>query len=109
MIFRSEHNFGYMKPVFERAFLEKHHLRFDESLRIGEDCIFLASALAKGGVCAVEPMAELSILHPRRLDLARAGQRDHVEAMIAADRKFLAEHPFGACRPCRADGDGLGT
>jgi succinoglycan biosynthesis protein ExoO len=95
MIFRSEHNFGYMKPVFERAFLEKHHLRFDESLRIGEDYIFLASALAKGGVCAVEPMAGY-LYYIRDGSISRVLKRDHVEAMIAADRKFFAEHPFGA-------------
>jgi succinoglycan biosynthesis protein ExoO len=95
MIFRSEHNFGYMKPVFERAFLEKHHLRFDESLRIGEDYIFLASALAIGGVCAVEPTAGY-LYYIREGSISRVLKRQDVEAMIAADRKFFAEHPFGA-------------
>ncbi len=95
MIFQSEHNFGYMKPVFERAFLEKHHLRFDEALRIGEDYIFLASALARGGVCAVEPMAGY-LYYIRDGSISRVLKLQHVEAMITADAKFFAEHPFGA-------------
>ncbi|MDL2406078.1 glycosyltransferase family 2 protein [Rhizobium calliandrae] len=95
MIFQSEHNFGYMKPIFDRAFLEKHHLRFDETLRIGEDYIFLASALARGGVCAVEPTAGY-LYYIREGSISRVLKQDHVEAMIAADRKFFAEHPFGA-------------
>ncbi|MDL2401901.1 glycosyltransferase family 2 protein [Rhizobium mayense] len=95
MIFHSEHNFGYMKPVFERAFLEKHRLRFDQSLRIGEDYIFLASALARGGVCAVEPTAGY-LYYIREGSISRVLKRDHVEAMIAADRTFFADHTFGA-------------
>ncbi|MDE1991045.1 MAG: glycosyltransferase family 2 protein [Rhizobiaceae bacterium] len=95
MVFRSEHNFGYMKPVFERAFLEKHHLRFDEMLRIGEDYIFLASALALGGVCVVEPIAGY-VYYIRDGSISRVLKQEHVEAMIAADRKFFARHTFGA-------------
>lgn len=95
MIFQSEHNLGYTKPVFERAFLEKHHLRFEETLRIGEDYIFLASALARGGVCAVEPTAGY-LYYIRDGSISRVLKQQHVEAMIAADAKFFAEHPFGA-------------
>ncbi|NKJ35394.1 glycosyltransferase family 2 protein [Rhizobium sp. SG570] len=95
MIFRSEHNFGYMKPVFERAFLEKHRLRFDETLRIGEDYIFLASALARGGVCAVEPTVGY-LYYIRDGSISRVLKREHVEAMLAADTKFFAEHSFGS-------------
>jgi succinoglycan biosynthesis protein ExoO len=95
MIFRSEHNFGYMKPIFERAFIEKYHLRFDEALRIGEDYIFLASALARGGVCVVEPTVGY-LYYIRDGSISRVLRKEHVEAMIVADAKFFAEHPFGA-------------
>jgi succinoglycan biosynthesis protein ExoO len=91
VIFRSEHNFGYMKPIFERAFLERHGLRFDENLRIGEDYIFLASALAKGGTCVVEPAAGY-IYHIREGSISRVLEIHHIDAMIAADRRFLATH-----------------
>jgi glycosyltransferase involved in cell wall biosynthesis len=30
-------SFGYMKPLFRRAFLERHRLTYDSSLRLGED------------------------------------------------------------------------
>ncbi len=95
MIFASEHNFGYMKPVFERAFLEQHGLRFDETLRIGEDYTFLASALARGGVCVVEPMVGY-LYYIRDGSISRVLKREHVDAMLAADARFFAEHPFGA-------------
>lgn len=95
MVFRSEHNFGYMKPVFERAFLEKHRLRFDETLRIGEDYIFLASVLAEGAVCAVEPTAGY-IYYIREGSISRVLTRQHVEAMMAADRTFLAVRKLDA-------------
>ncbi len=95
MIFQSEHNFGYMKPVFERAFVEKHRLRFDETLRIGEDYIFLASALARGGICAVEPSVGY-LYYIRNGSISRVLKKEHVEAMLAADARFFADHPFGA-------------
>lgn len=95
VIFRSEHNFGYMKPVFERAFIEKHGLCFNEALKIGEDYIFLASALAKGGRCVVEPMAGY-IYYIRSGSISRVLEIHHVEAMIAGDRRFLAEHALDA-------------
>ncbi|MDX3927023.1 MAG: glycosyltransferase family 2 protein [Shinella sp.] len=91
ILFRSQHNFGYMKPVFERRFLEEKHLRFDESLRIGEDYILLASALAQGGRCAVEPRAGY-VYHIREGSISRVLKRHHVDAMIAADETFLREH-----------------
>ncbi len=91
VIFRSEHNFGYMKPVFERRFIEAHGLRFDEALRIGEDYILLASALACGGRCAVEPSAGY-IYHIREGSISRVLQIEHIDAMVAADERFLASY-----------------
>lgn len=88
ILFRSGHNFGYMKPVFERSFLEAHDLRFDESLRIGEDYLLLASALAVGGICAVEPVAGYTY-HIREGSISRVLKQHHVEAMLASDKIFL--------------------
>ena len=88
-IFRSAHNFGYMKPVFRRAFLEANRLAFDEDLRIGEDYLLLASALAAGGRCAVDPEAGYSY-HIRESSISRVLHLHHVEAMLAGDRRFLA-------------------
>ncbi|APG94972.1 glycosyltransferase family 2 protein [Sinorhizobium americanum] len=91
VIFRSEHNFGYMKPVFERRFLADHDLAFDESLRIGEDYILLASALACGGRCAVEPSAGYTY-HIREGSISRVLKLEHIDAMMAADEAFLQRY-----------------
>lgn len=40
---------GFLKPVISRAFLERHRLRYDESLRLGEDYELYARAVACGG------------------------------------------------------------
>ncbi|WP_411034216.1 glycosyltransferase family 2 protein [Shinella sp. BYT-45] len=87
-IFRSAHNFGYMKPVFRRAFLEDSRLAFDEELRIGEDYLLLASALAAGGRCAVVPEAGYTY-HIRESSISRVLHVHHVEAMLEGDRRFL--------------------
>lgn len=88
-LFHATHNFGYMKPVFLRSFVETHGLRYDETLRIGEDYILLASALASGGLCAVEPSSGY-IYHIREGSISRVLRLDHVEAMIAGDARFTA-------------------
>lgn len=94
-IFRSKFNFGYMKPIFSRAFLLQHGLRYDESLRIGEDYIFLASALAKGARCVVEPAAGY-IYRVREGSISRVLEPHHVAAMMAADEAFARTHRLDA-------------
>jgi succinoglycan biosynthesis protein ExoO len=91
VLFKSTHNFGYMKPVFRRDFLEQHGIRFDESLRIGEDYIFLASTLAHGGRCVVDPQPGY-VYHIREGSISRVLKLHHVDAMMAADQAFLAAH-----------------
>ncbi len=90
-LFRSTHNYGYMKPVFLRRFLNDNGLRFDESLRIGEDYILLASALARGGRCVVEPTAGY-VYHIREGSISRVLKKHHVEAMLLADDRFVGGH-----------------
>jgi succinoglycan biosynthesis protein ExoO len=95
VIFRSTFNFGYMKPIFERAFLLTHDLWFDEVLRIGEDYILLASALASGAKCAIEPTVGY-IYHIREGSISRVLERHHLDSMLAADEVFLARFPLRA-------------
>ncbi len=95
VIFKSTFNFGYMKPMFSRAFLTVHGLRFDESLRIGEDYLLLASALASGGRCAVEPSVGY-VYHIREGSISRVLEPRHVSAMIDADRGFVETFPLDA-------------
>ncbi|PYE88807.1 glycosyltransferase family 2 protein [Phyllobacterium leguminum] len=88
LVFKSTFNFGYMKPIFERAFIEAHGLRYDEGLRIGEDYIFLASILAQGGKLVVEPAVGYSY-HIRSGSISRVLELHHVISMLEADRKFV--------------------
>ena len=91
VLFKSEHNFGYMKPIFERRFLRNQALRFDETLVIGEDYLLLASALARGGRCVIEPEAGY-VYHIREGSISRVLKLPHIEAMQAGDIRFLEGH-----------------
>ncbi|MGJ7041530.1 succinoglycan biosynthesis protein ExoO [Shinella sp. BE166] len=89
LIFQSTHNFGYMKPMFRRAFLEENQLSFDTALRIGEDYLLLASTLAAGGKCVVAPEVGYTY-HIREGSISRVLHPHHVDAMLAGDGRFLA-------------------
>jgi succinoglycan biosynthesis protein ExoO len=95
IMFEETFSFGYMKPIFDRLYLERHSLRYDETLRIGEDYILLASALAKGGSCVVEPIVGYAY-HIREGSISRVLELHHVEAMLKADAAFMREHRLGA-------------
>lgn len=95
LLFEETFSFGYMKPVFERQFLERNGLRYDETLLIGEDYVFLASALARGGRCVVEPQPGYAY-HIRSGSISRVLELRHVEAMLAADEAFLRQHVLDA-------------
>ena len=43
----SRYNFGYLKPMFRRSFLDRHGLRYDESLRTAEDLVLLLECSAE--------------------------------------------------------------
>jgi succinoglycan biosynthesis protein ExoO len=91
LLFEEKFSLGYMKPVVRRDFLERHALRYVETLRIGEDYLFLASALAEGGRCAVEP-EPFYVYHIRPGSISRVLELRHVEAMLEADKAFLRGH-----------------
>jgi succinoglycan biosynthesis protein ExoO len=95
LLFHGTFSYGYMKPVFDRRFLCDNRLRYDETLRVGEDYIFLASALANGGRCVVEPTAGYRY-HVRAGSISRVLEPHHVEAMLRADAAFLREHALDA-------------
>lgn len=91
LLFHRTFSFGYMKPVFERRFLLENSIRYMERLPVGEDYLFMASALAEGARCAVEPKAGYIYL-VRAGSISRVLRLDHVEAMLEADRIFLSKH-----------------
>ena len=73
---------GYLQPLIRRQFLETHRLRYDETLRFGEDYVLYARALAAGarfliipdaGYVAIERPNSLSTRHTRT-DLEKLGE-----------------------------------
>ncbi|TCN33213.1 glycosyltransferase family 2 protein [Sinorhizobium americanum] len=81
---------GFLKPLMRRSFLDQFDLRYNETLRLGEDFDFYARALARGarykiihscGYAAVVRADSLSGSH-RTVDLRR---------LYEADRAILAE------------------
>jgi succinoglycan biosynthesis protein ExoU len=75
---------GFLKPLIKRSFLNAHKLRYDETLRLGEDYALYVSALAMGarfrvvGACgyiAVEREDSLSSRHSAA-DLQKLAQFD---------------------------------
>ncbi len=95
LVFESTFNYGYMKPIFERRFIEENSLRYDETLRIGEDYIFLASILASGGKCVVEPSVGYAY-HVRSGSISRVLELHHVVSMLEADRTFTGKFELDA-------------
>ncbi|PTE10619.1 glycosyltransferase family 2 protein [Mesorhizobium helmanticense] len=95
VVFESRFNLGYLKPIFQRRFLNENGLRYDEDLIIGEDYILLASALAKGGKCVVEPTTGY-VYHIRTGSISRVLELHHVEAMRKADIVFARTHSMDA-------------
>lgn len=50
-------SFGFMQPMFAKAFLERHAIRFDERNRFGEDFLFSLECLEADARWAVTPEA----------------------------------------------------
>jgi succinoglycan biosynthesis protein ExoO len=94
LIFKTTFNFGYMKPIFERAFLVEHDLKFDDMLKIGEDYILFASALAAGGRCAVDPNVGY-VYYLRQGSISRVLKHQHLDDMLEGDRRFLSRYRLG--------------
>lgn len=101
---RLRQEFGFIKPIIRRSFLSQNSLRYDESLRLGEDYALYAHALAAGarfllvpsaGYASTVRKASLSAQHGRR-DLERL--RDvscalaATEALTTRERRALAAH-----------------
>lgn len=98
---------GFLKPLISRDFLNRHGLRYDPAVRLGEDYLLYASALARGarlrlvGACgyvAVRRAESLSHRHETE-DLRRfaeaAGRLATLPGLPAAAVAALREHGRG--------------
>lgn len=96
---------GFLKPLIRRSFLDTHGLRYDESLRLGEDYALYVRALAAGarfhvvGACgyiAIERGDSISARHGAA-DLQRLAQFDAaclagLAELDATERAALRKH-----------------
>jgi succinoglycan biosynthesis protein ExoO len=88
---------GYLKPIFATAFVERHVLRYDPDVRIGEDFLIVAEAMALGAVYA-RVRAAGYVYTTASGSLSHRLSRRNAEAMIEADRRMLVRHA-GRLRP----------
>lgn len=88
---------GFIKPLIRRSFIDRHGLRYDERLRLGEDYALYARALAAGARCLIVPSPgyasvwranSLSAQHSRQ-DLERL--RDSDVDLIATTKLTIVE------------------
>jgi succinoglycan biosynthesis protein ExoU len=97
-------DFGFLKPLMRRSFLDAHGLRYRQELRLGEDYEMYARALALGaqfmlappaGYVSVERAGSLSRDHGEE-ELRRLRDCDEELALIRplrpADRRALTRH-----------------
>jgi succinoglycan biosynthesis protein ExoU len=101
---QSRKEFGYFKPLIRRSFLDRFGLRYDESMRLGEDYALYANALARGARCLVMPASgyvsvvrpdSLSAKHSKRdLELLRDTDLElcKLPTLSAYDRRALRAH-----------------
>src|SRR5439155_18647165 len=88
-LYSSRPDLGYLKPLLRADALRRAGLRYDESLRIGEDYDFLARAMARGLRFRFEPAA----LYRYRKHAGSTSHRSRVgdfTALIAAHDRFKA-------------------
>jgi succinoglycan biosynthesis protein ExoU len=86
---RNRAQFGFLKPLMRRAFLERHDLRYQEQLRLGEDFMLYLESLAHGArFLAVPACGYVAVRRAHSLSLSHAG-RD-LENLAAADARLLA-------------------
>lgn len=95
---------GFLKPVFRRAFVDQHQLRYRQDMRLGEDYLFYAHALAVGarflvggpaGYISVERPGSLSKDHSES-DLRKLRDCDNdlraVRTLTRAEQRALDQH-----------------
>jgi succinoglycan biosynthesis protein ExoU len=101
---RNRQELGFLKPLMRRSFLQAQGLAYDESVRLGEDFVLYAQALARGacfrlveacGYVAVDRAGSLSNAHGAQelAGLLKACEQLALEPQLAAaDRRALAMH-----------------
>lgn len=98
---RPRREWGFLKPIMRRGFLDRHGLRYDERVRLGEDMLLYSQALMKGAVFRViEACGYYAVEYPGSLS-GRHGTAD-IAALYAAlgetvAREAAAAEPLARC------------
>lgn len=75
---------GFLKPLLRRDFVEQAGLRYDETLRNGEDCHLIFAAYAAGARVWVHPASDYAYLR-REGSLSARSDPAHLAALLAAE------------------------
>ena len=81
---------GYLKPVIRTDIVRELRLRYDETLRIGEDYDFLVHLMAHGYRLLLEP-ASLYFYRKHERSTSYRLRADDILALGAADERFAAQ------------------
>ena len=81
---RDRKELGFLQPLIRRSFLVKHGLRYDESIRLGEDYAFCAHALACGARFLVVPVLGY-VAVVRGNSLSSSASKKHFERLRDID------------------------
>jgi succinoglycan biosynthesis protein ExoU len=86
---RSAHRreLGFLKPLVRRAFLDRHRLRYEVALRLGEDYAFYARSLALGALFLITP-AYGYVSVARSNSLSGRHSKDDLERLRDIDLKL---------------------
>jgi len=83
----ASYQLGLLKPLVRRSFLEAHRLRFDPSLRVGEDFCFFVELLLVGARWIQLP--DSYYVYARGHHSLTSDARRHVEGSIRFNRVLL--------------------
>lgn len=81
---------GFLKPVMRRAFLERHGLHYDESMRLGEDYDLYLRALASGARYRVVRSCGYGAT-VRADSLSSRHRTEDLKALYEADQRIRAQ------------------
>jgi len=86
---RHRRELGFLKPLMRRAFLERHGLAYDETMRLGEDYDLYARALSLGGRMRLIPwVGYVSVMRDDSLSAVHG--RGDLVALETSDTRLLA-------------------
>jgi glycosyltransferase involved in cell wall biosynthesis len=94
-------SFGFMCPIFRRAFLERHQLRYDERNRFGEDFMLYISCLVRGARWWVTPEA-MYCYTLRNGSLTEVQSAADLQRIRGFEKELLAGNPTVRADPALA-------